>query len=177
MFDICYTHFPTTGLFFHGPLSQLIIIRILNFDQISWILSIAIWRYHTFPQVGKVIQMPVPSSYNDITTSREIRDHVGAVWYQRLFFVPSTWQEQRVFVRFGSVNYLAQVVSVPNIRLVAMSTTEQGSLEATVFAEDVRIKLVRRFLDKERGDSHGHPQLESFKTCTVYRPVTGYRVI
>lgn len=58
---------------------------------------------------GKVMQMPVPSSYNDITTSRDLRDHVGAVWYQRTFFVPSSWREQRVFVRFGSVNYLAQV--------------------------------------------------------------------
>ena len=55
--------------------------------------------------------MPVPSSYNDITTSRELRDHVGAVWYEKSFFVPMSWREQRVFVRFGSVNYLAQVVS------------------------------------------------------------------
>ena len=62
-------------------------------------------------QAGKVIQMPVPSSYNDITTSRELRDHVGAVWYEKSFFVPMSWREQRVFVRFGSVNYLAQVVS------------------------------------------------------------------
>lgn len=60
-------------------------------------------------EVGRVIQMPVPSSYNDITTSREIRDHIGVVWYQRSFFVPYSWREQRVFIRFGSVNYLAQV--------------------------------------------------------------------
>ncbi|KAL0102247.1 hypothetical protein PUN28_018647 [Cardiocondyla obscurior] len=53
--------------------------------------------------------MPVPSSYNDITTSRKLRDHVGGAWYQRTFFVPSSWRDQRVFIRFGSVNYLAQV--------------------------------------------------------------------
>lgn len=58
------------------------------------------------------MQMPVPSSYNDITTSSELRDHLGAVWYQRTFFVPSSWREQRVFVRFGSVHYLAQVVII-----------------------------------------------------------------
>ncbi|XP_076625286.1 beta-glucuronidase [Colletes latitarsis] len=67
------------------------------------------WFANDLSKVGKVMQMPVPSSYNDITTSRELRDHIGAVWYQRTFFVPSSWREQRVFVRFGSVNYLAQV--------------------------------------------------------------------
>ncbi|XP_050457603.1 beta-glucuronidase isoform X1 [Cataglyphis hispanica] len=60
-------------------------------------------------KVGEMMKMPVPSSYNDITTSRNLRDHVGAVWYQRTFFVPSSWRDQRVFIRFGSVNYLAQV--------------------------------------------------------------------
>ncbi|XP_076647331.1 beta-glucuronidase [Halictus rubicundus] len=67
------------------------------------------WYASDLSKTGKVMQMPVPSSYNDITTSRELRDHIGAVWYQRTFFVPSSWREQRVFVRFGSVNYLAQV--------------------------------------------------------------------
>ncbi|CAL1689343.1 unnamed protein product [Lasius platythorax] len=60
-------------------------------------------------KVGEIMKMPVPSSYNDITTSRNLRDHVGAVWYQRTFFMPLPWRDQRVFVRFGSVNYLAQV--------------------------------------------------------------------
>ncbi|XP_017753618.1 PREDICTED: beta-glucuronidase [Eufriesea mexicana] len=67
------------------------------------------WFADELSKVGKVMQMPVPSSYNDITTSRDLRDHVGAVWYHRTFFVPPSWREQRVFVRFGSVNYLAQV--------------------------------------------------------------------
>ena len=58
------------------------------------------------------MQMPVPSSYNDLTTSSELRDHVGPVWYERTFFVPASWAERRVFLRFGSVNYLAQVVSI-----------------------------------------------------------------
>lgn len=67
------------------------------------------WFAQDLSKVGKVMQMPVPSSYNDITTSRELRDHIGAVWYQRTFFVSPSWREQRVFIRFGSVNYLAQV--------------------------------------------------------------------
>ncbi|XP_066140211.1 beta-glucuronidase isoform X2 [Euwallacea fornicatus] len=58
----------------------------------------------------EVTQMPVPSSYNDITTDSRIRDHVGLVWYDRTFFVPKFWSEVgRVWLRFGSVNYAAQV--------------------------------------------------------------------
>lgn len=56
--------------------------------------------------------MPVPSSYNDITTDWRIRDHVGLVWYDRTFFVPKFWPDvTRVWLRFGSVSYAAQVVS------------------------------------------------------------------
>ncbi|XP_051172320.1 beta-glucuronidase-like [Leptopilina boulardi] len=67
------------------------------------------WFAHDLRKVGNVMQMPVPSSYNDITTSRKLRDHIGSVWYEKKFFVPISWHEQRVFVRFGSVNYLSQV--------------------------------------------------------------------
>ncbi|XP_060521911.1 beta-glucuronidase-like [Cylas formicarius] len=54
--------------------------------------------------------MPVPSSYNDITTNPNLRDHVGSVWYNRKFFVPDSWQNKRVWIRFGSVCYSADVV-------------------------------------------------------------------
>jgi beta-glucuronidase len=56
------------------------------------------------------MQMPVPSSYNDITTSSVLRDHVGPVWYEKTFFVPSSWRDERIFLRFGSINYLAEIV-------------------------------------------------------------------
>ncbi|CAH0563529.1 unnamed protein product [Brassicogethes aeneus] len=58
----------------------------------------------------KVILMPVPSSYNDITTDPSIRDHVGIVWYDRTFFVPKYWSDiGRTWIRFESVSYAAQV--------------------------------------------------------------------
>ena len=57
----------------------------------------------------EVIPMPVPSSYNDITTNSSIRDHVGWAWYDRDFFIPSHWNEQTVNLRFGSVHYYAMV--------------------------------------------------------------------
>jgi beta-glucuronidase len=55
------------------------------------------------------IEMPVPSSYNDITTDKEIRDHVGWVWYEREFFIPTDWQDKRMVLRFGSVTHHAIV--------------------------------------------------------------------
>ncbi|KAI7815367.1 beta-glucuronidase [Rhyzopertha dominica] len=58
----------------------------------------------------EVHQMPVPASYNDITTDPKIRDHLGLVWYDRTFFVPRSWANAtRTWIRFSSVSYAAQV--------------------------------------------------------------------
>lgn len=56
-----------------------------------------------------VMNMPVPASYNDVLEDNTVRDHVGVVWYDRKFFIPMSWQSQRVWIRFGSINYAAQV--------------------------------------------------------------------
>ncbi|KAJ8974536.1 hypothetical protein NQ317_009103 [Molorchus minor] len=53
--------------------------------------------------------MAVPSSYNDISASENVRDHVGVVQYQRSFVIPSTWGSKRIWLRFGSVCYSAGV--------------------------------------------------------------------
>lgn len=55
------------------------------------------------------IEMPVPASYNDITTDRTLRDHVGWVWYEREFQIPSDWMDKRLVLRFGSVTHHAVV--------------------------------------------------------------------
>ena len=49
--------------------------------------------------------MPVPASYNDVTTDNELRDHVGWVWYQRLVYAPRLAADDRLFVRFGSATH------------------------------------------------------------------------
>lgn len=55
--------------------------------------------------------MPVPASYNDITEDNYLRDHVGTVWYDRRFYIPASWENnRRVWIRFGSVHYEAFVV-------------------------------------------------------------------
>ena len=56
-----------------------------------------------------VMEMPVPSSYNDITTNSSVRDYLGWAWYDTHFHVPASWQERRVVLRFGSVHHTAVV--------------------------------------------------------------------
>lgn len=58
--------------------------------------------------------MPVPSSYNDVGEDASLRDHVGLVWYDRRFHVSQWWlkNNQRIWLRFSSVHYAAQVVSL-----------------------------------------------------------------
>ncbi|XP_045773325.1 beta-glucuronidase isoform X3 [Maniola jurtina] len=69
------------------------------------------WYEQDLEKTGAVIPMPVPSSYNDIGEDASLRDHVGLVWYDRRFHVPMWWArtEQRVWLRFSSVHYAAQV--------------------------------------------------------------------
>ncbi|XP_046981024.1 beta-glucuronidase-like isoform X2 [Schistocerca americana] len=69
------------------------------------------WYSADLSQTGAVVQMPVPASYNDVTQEAALRDHVGLAWYDRRFFAPAAWREsgRRVWLRFGSVHYFAQV--------------------------------------------------------------------
>ncbi|KAJ8722165.1 hypothetical protein PYW08_004567 [Mythimna loreyi] len=69
------------------------------------------WFEQDLDKTGPVITMPVPSSYNDVGEDITLRDHVGVVWYDRRFYVPSWWgtSGQRVWLRFSSVHYAAEV--------------------------------------------------------------------
>ena len=71
----------------------------------------------------------MPSSFNDVTTNRTLRDYVGWAWYQRQFFTPSNWlryqsdsigqsrrkphfnsdTDKTIILRFDSVHYFATV--------------------------------------------------------------------
>ncbi|RXN28689.1 beta-glucuronidase [Labeo rohita] len=57
---------------------------------------------------GPVIDMPVPSSYNDITQDVKIRDFIGWVWYEKDVWVPARWIQDRgtrIVLRVGSAHY------------------------------------------------------------------------
>jgi len=49
----------------------------------------------------------VPAAWND--QFEDSRDYLGDAWYQTRFNLPWGWEQQRVYVRFSSVNYQAEV--------------------------------------------------------------------
>ena len=49
----------------------------------------------------------VPASWND--QFEDGRDFLGPAWYGTDFDLPWGWNERRIVLRFGSVNYLAEV--------------------------------------------------------------------
>ena len=53
--------------------------------------------------------MPVPSSYNDIKESADLRDHYGWVFYQRDLNIPAYLKTQRIVLRFAAVTHGAKV--------------------------------------------------------------------
>ncbi|XP_064089809.1 beta-glucuronidase-like isoform X6 [Macrobrachium nipponense] len=69
------------------------------------------WYSQPLSLSGPVISMAVPSSYNDVTQDKDLRDHIGWAWYDRTFIVPQRWQadKQRVVLRLGSAHYNAMI--------------------------------------------------------------------
>ncbi|XP_054163017.1 LOW QUALITY PROTEIN: beta-glucuronidase-like [Oppia nitens] len=83
--------------------------RVIGLDQNQEIGFIDKWYSKPLQETGNVIDMPVPSSYNDITQDRFIRDYAGWVWYDKSFYVSNSWTDKQVILRFGSAHYLAYV--------------------------------------------------------------------
>ncbi|XP_056313201.1 beta-glucuronidase [Danio aesculapii] len=66
------------------------------------------WFSRPLEETGPVIDMPVPSSYNDITQDAKIRDFIGWVWYEKEVLVPTRWIQDRgtrIVLRVGSAHY------------------------------------------------------------------------
>lgn len=53
--------------------------------------------------------IPVPASFQDFYTKKEIREFAGDVWYEREMFVPGEWEGKEVFLRFGAATHRAEV--------------------------------------------------------------------
>ncbi len=64
----------------------------------------------------------VPSSWNE--QFQDTSDYLDIAWYQTRLDQPWGWENQRIFLRFGSVNYLAQVW----LNGVKLGTHEGGHL-------------------------------------------------
>lgn len=53
--------------------------------------------------------IPVPASFQDFYTEKEVREFTGDVWYETDVFVPGEWEGKQVGVRFGSATHRAEV--------------------------------------------------------------------
>lgn len=67
------------------------------------------WYKEPLPKTGDTILMPVPSSFNDITQNVSLKNYIGWVWYDREFWLPKAWTDNktRVMLRLESAQYNA----------------------------------------------------------------------
>jgi beta-glucuronidase len=132
---------------------------------------------------GKGVPIAVPASWNE--QFADDRDFLGPAWYQVDIDVPSTWWDYKIFLRFGSVNYLANIwINGENI-----GTHEGGHLP---FEFDITDKLNREDnilvvrVDGRLSPDHVPPSggpfvypstnFDFFPYCGIHRPVILYSV-
>lgn len=134
----------------------------------------------------------VPASWND--QFEDGRDYLGPAWYQTHFDLPWNWQDKRIFVRFGSVNYLAAVWlngmhlgeheggHLPfEFDITALVKTQGNCLVVRVDGElaydrvppgNVTGEAVDFFLS--HGGNYPQAQFDFFPFCGIQRPVLLY---
>ena len=77
-----------------------------------------IWKFKTDPEsVGEsekwwdglkqTRSVAVPGSWNEQFV--DLRNYLGLVWYENEAYIPDSWKGQKIYLRFGSVNYMAKV--------------------------------------------------------------------
>ena len=77
--------------------------------------------------------MPVPSSYNDITQDKALRDFVGWAWYDKEFYFPKELMNKRIILRVDSAHYNSIVVSgTPSVCISAIVFLTQKWLDSLV---------------------------------------------
>ncbi|XP_027717700.1 beta-glucuronidase isoform X1 [Vombatus ursinus] len=70
------------------------------------------WYQRPLRESGPVLDMPVPSSFNDVGQDRKLYSFIGWVWYERQVLVPRSWTQDpgtRVMLRISSAHYYAIV--------------------------------------------------------------------
>uniref|UniRef100_A0A2K5HSU1 Glycoside hydrolase family 2 catalytic domain-containing protein n=2 Tax=Colobus angolensis palliatus TaxID=336983 RepID=A0A2K5HSU1_COLAP len=71
------------------------------------------WYRRPLRESGPTLDMPVPSSFNDISQDWRLRHFVGWVWYEREVILPERWTQDlstRVVLRIGSAHAYAIVL-------------------------------------------------------------------
>ncbi|EDO44612.1 predicted protein [Nematostella vectensis] len=98
------------------------------------------WYSKPLEKSGRVIPMPVPASYNDITQEKSIRDFIGWAWYDMDTYVPQRWKDNstRVVLRFESAHYYILFFS-----LGAKADQHSASARPAVGCSAVRVPQTR----------------------------------
>lgn len=53
--------------------------------------------------------IPVPASFQDFYTEKDIREYTGDFWYEKDMFVPKEWEGKKIIIRFGCATHRAEV--------------------------------------------------------------------
>jgi len=123
----------------------------------------------------------VPASWNDQFADN--RDFLGPAWYQTYFNLPTDWKEQQVNIRFGSINYLADVWL--NGEKVGQHEGGHLPFEFNVtslvkYSNNHLVVRVDGTLAKDRVPPSGRPlnfpptNYDFFPYCGIHRPVLLY---
>ncbi|XP_006148149.1 beta-glucuronidase isoform X1 [Tupaia chinensis] len=78
------------------------------------------WYQRPLRESGPTLDMPVPSSFNDVGQDMQLRSFIGWVWYDREVTLPQRWTQDlftRVVLRIGSAHYYA-IVWVNGVHVV-----------------------------------------------------------
>ena len=134
----------------------------------------------------------VPGSYNDVLLNKEIRNHVGWVWYQRTFSVPKSLENERIVLRFASVTHRAVVYlngkqicrhdggftpfeveleyndlkPINDIRIAVRNIVDYGTLPVGT--------LIEQNQDNEEKGYKNNANFDFFNYCGIHRPVKIY---
>ena len=76
--------------------------------------------------------VPVPSSFNDLYTDKNIREYAGDIWYETELAIPEFWRGQELELRFGSATHRATVY----FNGVEVGSHEGGFMPFTVSVSD-----------------------------------------
>lgn len=136
--------------------------------------------------------MAVPCSYNDLAQDREVRDHIGWVFYQRDFYITSQMLMNRLMLRFGSVTHTAKIYLNGSLLCehkggflpfeVRLNGFVRAGSNLLTVAVDNRIdnttlpagRLVRETYPKIGEVIRNYPNFDFFNYAGIMRPVQIY---
>ena len=77
--------------------------------------------------------IPVPASFQDFYTEKEIREYTGDMWYEKDMFVPGEWEGKDVIIRFAAATHRAEVF----VNGIKVAAHERGFLPFCAKVTDV----------------------------------------